>query len=138
MTTPALDLDLDALAAAVAGRARAVAAAARRLEGLAPASDMPPASPGPADHTALALRMLRVCGDPTAHRVLAALTEGALASGALAAATGLVPLELWETGADLVQAGLVERDTAHDCLGLTRAGQAALAVIATLSEGGPR
>ncbi len=44
-----------------------------------------------------------------------------------------MPLELWETGADLVQAGLVERDTAYDSLALTTAGAAALAVVATLA-----
>lgn len=131
-------LDLDALAAAVACRAGAVTAAARRLEGLAPAIDPPPAPPGPADHTALALRMLRTCGDPAGHRILSALDGGGLASGALAAATGLGPLELWEAGADLVQAGLVERDTAHDSLALTSAGSSALAVVAALSEPGPR
>ncbi len=128
---------LDALTAAVAGRARAVTAAARRLEGLAPASDPPPPAPGPADRTALALRLLRICGDPACHRVLSALHAGTLTSGALAAVTGLGTAELWETGADLLQAGLVERDTAMDALSLTGAGAAALTLVAALDEGRP-
>lgn len=134
MMTPAVPLD--ALAAAVAGRARAVTVAARRLEGLAPASDPAPPPPGPADHTALALRLLRVCGDPVCHRILSALDVGTLTSGALAAATGLGTLELWESGADLLQVGLVERDTALDSLALTGAGAAALALVSALDESG--
>ncbi len=129
-------VQLDALAAAVAGRARAVTAAARRLEGLAPASDTPSPPPGPTDRTALALRLLRVCGDPACHRILSELNGGALTSGALAAATGLGTLELWESGADLLQAGFVERDTALDSLSLTGAGAAALALVAALDESG--
>lgn len=129
-------VEIDGLAAAVAGRARAVTAAARRLEGLAPASDTPPPPPGPADHTALALRLLRVCGDPPCHRILSALDEGPLTSGTLASATGLGTLELWEAGADLLQAGLVERNTAQDSLSLTAAGAAALALVAALDGSG--
>lgn len=128
------DPDLDALAAAVGGRVRAVAAAVVRMDGLLPEGPTGPVTPAEGDRRALALRLLRVAGEPATDLVLRAVREEGVRTDVLAGLLGQGPVAFWETLADLTQTGLVEHEPDRGTVRASAAGRAVLDLVDRCAE----
>ena len=129
--------DLEALGGALGQRVRDVAAAVRRLDGLAAGGSGPAASqPVYEDMREFVLRALRIAGDRDNDAILRTVADGTSQATMLAEITGRPRLALWEAVGDLVQVGLLQRESASDGVRLTAAGEAVLAMVDLLVAAG--
>ncbi len=123
-------VDLELLGRALGHRVREVAAAVRRLDALGAAGQGPEHSqPGRQDVRQFVLRALRIAADRDGDAILRAVAAGTSQAARLAQITGLPRLALWEAVGDLVQVGLLQRESESDGVRLTAAGEAILAMV---------
>ena len=132
-------VDLGFLGVALGRRLRAVEAAVRRLDNLDGRGDREPLPAVSRDDLReFVLRALRAASDRDNDLILREVAAGTRDAAALAARTGRPRFALWEAVSDLVQLGLLARDTATDRVELTGAGQAMLDLVdGVVSAGEP-
>ncbi len=122
--------DLGFLGVALGRRLRAVEAAVRRLDNLDGRGDR---NPLPAvsrdDVREFVLRALRAVADRDNDLILREVSAGTRDAAALADRVGRPRFALWEAVSDLVQLGLLARDSGADRVELTGAGEAMLNLI---------
>lgn len=128
--TAAPGADLGFLGAALGRRLRAVEAAVRRLDNLDGRGERQPLPAVSRDDLReFVLRALRTVADRDNDLILREVSAGTRDAAALAARTGRPRFALWEAVSDLVQLGLLARDTVTDRVELTGAGEAMLNLV---------
>lgn len=134
-----MSTDLAPLGASLALRLRDISAAVHRYDGFvvrpgAAAADVdPPAAVTPELAREFVLRMLCVAASPRGADLLRELCGQELSTGQLASRLGRPRLAIWEQVNDLVQVGLVGRDSLDDRVGLTAAGSSLTGLIDDLA-----
>lgn len=125
--------------AGLGGRLRELTLALRRYDAFVfrPAAGGPESPPTDEESSGaardLVLRALAILADPDSYRMLRRLGVGDTASAELSRLAGQSRLVGWERVNDLVQVGLVGRQLDGDRVGLTAAGQAAMALVEELA-----